>query len=107
MAIDKSHPKYKQLLLVSNPSKVIKNADKYLGKNNYELFVSDRNDKKYMIINNANGKKIHFGNIRYEDFTRHNDETRRNSYLSRATKIRGNWANNKFSPNLLAINLLW
>lgn len=107
MAIDKNHPKYKQLILVSNPTKVIKNANSYLGKNNYEIFVSDRNDKKYMIINNANGKKVHFGNINYQDFSKSNDETHRNSYLARAMKIKGNWQSNKYSPNNLAIHLLW
>ena len=53
------------------------------------------------------GKKVHFGNINYQDFTRHADETRRNSYISRATKIKGDWKNNKYSPNNLSIHLLW
>lgn len=106
MAIDKNHPKYKQLILVSNPSKVIKNANSYLGKNNYEIFISNNKDKKYLIIT-PDGKRVHFGNINYEDFTKHNSEVRRNSYLARAMKIKGNWQSNKYSPNNLAIHLLW
>ena len=43
----------------------------------------------------------------YEDFTKHKNEERRQDYLSRATKIKGNWKNNKYSPNNLAINILW
>ena len=62
MAIDKNHPKYKQLILVSNPTKVIKNANSYLGKNNYEIFISNNKDKKYLIIT-PEGQRVHFGNI--------------------------------------------
>jgi len=43
----------------------------------------------------------------YEDFTKHKDEERRQQYLSRATNIKGNWKKNKYSPNNLAINILW
>jgi len=106
MGIYRSHEKYQQLISVSNPSKVIKNANSYLGKNNYQLFISEHKDKKYVIVT-PEGKWVNFGNIKYEDFTKHNDQTRRNSYLSRATKIRGNWKYNKYSPNNLAIHLLW
>jgi hypothetical protein len=41
-----------------------------------------------MIIG-LNGKAVHFGQIGYEDYTKHNDLNRRNSYLARATKIKG------------------
>ena len=34
-------------------------------------------------------------------------EYRRNAYLKRATNIKGNWKDNKYSPNNLAINILW
>ena len=67
---------------------------------------STRKNKKYMIMNDDN-KYIHFGDSRYEDFTKHQDLERLKNYLSRATKIKGNWRNNKYSPNNLAINLLW
>ena len=56
---------------------------------------------------NDDNKYVHFGDLRYEDFTKHQDKERLNNYLSRATKIKGNWRNNKYSPNNLAINLLW
>ena len=42
-----------------------------------------------------------------EDYTKHQDLKRLNNYLSRATKIKGNWKKDKYSPNNLAINLLW
>ncbi len=67
---------------------------------------STRKNKKYMILND-NNKYVHFGDSRYEDFTKHQDLNRLNNYLSRATKIKGNWKKDKYSPNQLSINLLW
>jgi hypothetical protein len=43
----------------------------------------------------------------YEDYTIHQDDKRRDSYLSRATNIKGNWRDNKYSPNNLSIHILW
>ena len=67
---------------------------------------STRKNKKYMILND-NNKYVHFGDSRYQDFTKHQDLNRLKNYLSRATKIKGNWKKDKYSPNNLAINLLW
>lgn len=89
----------------SNPKKAQENASKYLGKD-AKLFTSNRKDKKYM-IKNKEGKWIHFGQMGYEDFTKHNDLERRKNYLKRATHIKGNWKDNKYSPNNLSINILW
>ena len=85
----------------------IKKVNK-LSKMIYEKTVepSTRKNKKYMIMNDKN-KLVHFGDLRYEDYTKHHDEDRLNRYLSRATKIKGNWRRDKYSPNNLAINLLW
>lgn len=89
----------------SNPLEVKKNAIKYLGEN-VPLYYSTRSSKKYMVIS-PEGKKVHFGAFGMEDYTKHQDEKRRRNYLSRATKIKGDWATNKYSPNNLAIHLLW
>ena len=67
---------------------------------------STRKNKKYMILND-NNKYVHFGDSRYMDYTKHNDPERLKNYLSRATNIKGNWKKDKYSPNNLAINLLW
>lgn len=81
-----------------------KNANNYFGKK-VALYKSTRVDKKYMI---HDGKKwIHFGQMGYEDFTKHNDKKRRESYLKRSANIPGNWASNPFSPNNLSRNILW
>jgi hypothetical protein len=45
--------------------------------------------------------------MRYEDFTKHKDENRRRNYLKRASNIKGNWKDNPYSKNNLAIHLLW
>ena len=68
--------------------------------------TSTRKNKKYMILNDDN-KYVHFGDNRYTDYTIHNDLERRKRYLNRATKIKGNWKKDKYSPNLLSQNLLW
>ena len=85
----------------------IKKVNK-LSKMIYEKTVqpSTRKNKKYMIMND-NNKLVHFGDLRYEDYTKHHDEDRLNRYISRATKIKGKWRRDKYSPNNLAINLLW
>jgi GTPase Era involved in 16S rRNA processing len=98
--------KLKELMKISNPAKVLKNAIKYFNNPNVKIYVSSKKDKKYMIIG-LNGKAVHFGQIGYEDYTKHNDLNRRNAYLARATKIKGNWENDPYSPNSLSIHLLW
>jgi len=89
----------------SNPTEVKRKAMKYLGKNAL-VYLSTRKDKKYM-VKSPDNKLVHFGQMGYEDFTKHKDKERRDAYLKRATKIKGNWKDNKYSPNNLAINLLW
>ena len=101
--------KFGALLNYSNPDKVNKNLKQYLKRfdiDDIELYVSNRKDKKYM-IQTPEGKWIHFGQMGYEDFTKHQNEERRKKYLTRATKIKGDWKKDPFSPNNLAIWLLW
>jgi Family of unknown function (DUF5754) len=104
--------KAKQYILmnpISHESKPLKNMTDYniVGKltGNAVLVESDKTDKKYMLWNGD--KKIHFGQMGYEDYTKHKDTKRRESYLLRATNIRGNWKSDPYSPNNLSIHLLW
>jgi hypothetical protein len=94
-----------ELQKYSNIEKAQKNAYKYLGKT-ATLYESTRKDKKYMIKNDED-KWVHFGQLGYEDYTKHNDNIRRQNYLKRASNIKGNWRNDKYSPNNLSINILW
>jgi hypothetical protein len=59
------------------------------------------------MVLNPDNKYIHFGDNRYEDFTQHKDVDRQKKYLNRSSKIKGNWKDNKYSPNNLSINILW
>lgn len=105
--IDKNHPRYQLVTSVSDPDVVIKNANKYLGKKNYELFISNSKGYKYTIVRNDLGKKIDFGGASYYDFTKTSDEKKKNAYLARSAKIKGNWASDRWSRNWLSRNLLW
>ena len=91
----------------SNYTIASKNAKIYLGEK-IKLLVSTRADKKYMVLDPTTNKYVHFGQMGYQDFTKQqNDEERRKRYLARATKIKGNWKDNKYSANNLAIHILW
>lgn len=89
----------------SNPEIVLRKAQKYLGKD-VRLFISTKDGKKYM-VEDPDGKMVHFGATGYEDYTKHGDEFRRNNYLARTANMKGNWRDNPYSPNNLARNLLW
>jgi len=92
----------------SNPKKAQENAISYLGPDAI-LYKSNDKSKKYMIYDPNKDTIVYFGALKpaYEDYLKHNDTKRRERYLKRATKIKGNWKNNPYSPNSLAINLLW
>jgi hypothetical protein len=91
---------------MSDYKKVYANWLKYRGDDDAEIYLSDRKDKKFCVVA-PDGKTVHFGQKGYDDFTKHQNQQRRENYLNRATNIRGNWRNNKYSANNLAINLLW
>lgn len=77
---------------------------KQLLGNDFKLVPSTRKDKKYATIDPNTGKKIHFGAMGYEDFTKHKDETRRTAFRTRNAK----WKDTKpYSPSHLSYHLLW
>ena len=85
----------------SNPSIVMKKA-KELNLNPIQL--SSRKDKKYMVLNPKTNKMVHFGQMGYEDYTKHHDEKRRELFRKRNHK----WATaEKYSPAWLSYYLLW
>lgn len=86
----------------SNPKLVKQKAKKLLGKD-VKVFYSTRKNKKYM-IQDPNGKWIHFGQLPFFDFTQHQDEERRNNFRRRNAK----WSMQpKWTAGWLALNLLW
>lgn len=90
----------------SNPIIAQKRSYNYLGKKHGILYKSTRKNKKYMVVDKT-GHEISFGQLLYEDYTKHRNTKRRSNYLRRSAKIKGNWKNNKFSANNLARNILW
>lgn len=88
----------------SNMSKVISNAKRILRGKSYQLELSTRKDKKYMIKFSNDDKWIHFGQMGYEDYTYHNNPIRRNRFLKRNIK----WSKQDYNtPGFLSYYLLW
>ena len=86
----------------SNPITVNAIAKSLLGPDT-KLYISTHKNKKYM-VQNPDGKWIHFGDINAEDFTYHNDKERRQRFLTRNAKWR---TADKWSPAWLSYHLLW
>ena len=64
---------------------------------------SENKDKKFTAIIN-NKKTIHFGDNRYQDFTKHKDTERKKAYLARHKKDN---TQNPLYAGFYATNLLW
>jgi hypothetical protein len=89
-----------KLLQFSNPTVVIAKGKK-LG---LIVLISNRKDKKYAIRHPKTNKLINFGQMGFEDFTKHKDEKRRQNFLSRNSK----WKDAKpYTPAFLSYALLW
>lgn len=98
-------PKSDLLYKYSNPLQAQRRAYLYLGKHAV-LYKSSNKNKKYCIYD-KNDKLIHFGQLGYEDYTKHLDRQRRKNYLNRSASIMGDWKKNKYSPNNLSREILW
>lgn len=96
----------KRINLYSNPRTAQAKAYKYLGKT-AKLYPARNSEKKYCIFDKNNNKWINFGQMGYEDFTKHKNKSRRKNYLTRTKFMRGDWKNNKYSANNLSRNILW
>ena len=87
---------------VSDPELVLKQLKKYYG-NDVDLYLSSSKNKKYMVFD-EDGKKIHFGSLLYQDYTKHKDKKRRENFRNRNTK----WKDaDKYTPAHLSYYLLW
>ena len=71
-------------------------------------------DKSKLAIQTPDGKVVDFGRSGYMDFllysltgTKEKADKQRRAYRARATKIKGDWKDDKYSPNNLAIHILW
>ena len=63
------------------------------------------------VVTLEDGKKIHFGSVKYENYLIHGDEKRREKYLARAKKIKNKFGKFTFenpeSANYWNVKLLW
>lgn len=105
MSLYERFPPDDDIWIYSDPSIAQQTAFKKYGPNAV-LYRSKAKNKKYFIIN-PNGKIVNFGQMGYEDFTKHRNSIRRNLYLLRTSNMRGNWKNDGYSPNNLSRNILW
>jgi hypothetical protein len=69
---------------VSNPELVLKQLKKYYG-DDVELYFSTSKNKKYMVFD-EDGKKLHFGDLRFSEYTKHQDKKRRENFRNRNKK---------------------
>jgi Family of unknown function (DUF5754) len=88
----------KMLSTFSDPKFVMRKA----ARRGMRVEPSIRPDKKYMLVNGT--KRVHFGAMGYEDWTKHRDSKRRAAFRTRNRK----WAFAPTnSPAFLAYHLLW
>jgi len=93
----------KEIKKYSDPKTVFKLAREIYG-DDVNIKVSNKKDKKYMILNPETNKWIHFGLMGYEDYTKHKDIMRRDNFLKRNKK----WENMEpYTPAFLSYHLLW
>jgi len=91
----------------SNPRLAQRQGFRCFGKKLGTIYRSTRKNKKYQIYDNINNRMVQFGQMGYEDFTKHRSLKRRRNYLTRSERIRGNWKQNRFSANNLSRKILW
>jgi hypothetical protein len=96
----------KRIRLYSNPRTAQRMAHKYLGKT-AKLYPARNPAKKYSIYDPKNRKWVNFGQMGYEDYTKHRNKTRRKNYLTRTKGMLGDWKRNKYSANNLSRHILW
>jgi hypothetical protein len=79
----------------------------------YNLLSFSTDDKHKLQIPNADGKIIRFGASGLKDYLLYSmtrdakADRHRSNYRKRAMKIKGNWAEDPYSPNSLALSVLW
>ena len=95
-----------RIYLYSTPRIAQRMAYNYLGKT-AKLYPAGKPEKKYKIFDPKNNTWVNFGQMGYEDFTKHHDKKRRKNYLTRTKFMKGDWKRNKYSANNLSRNILW
>jgi hypothetical protein len=102
------------------PAKYLKTAKLYAKMNGYDpKLLSFSLNPKYKLSYQHNDKSINFGSPTNKDYLIYQNledkkmiekgqaDKHRQRYLSRAMNIKGEWKDNKYSKNNLAIKVLW
>lgn len=93
--------KLQKLNKVSNPETVAQRAREH---GILSLKPSTKPDKKYMFTHPITREEVHFGDIEYEDWTKHLDPVRRRNFKRRNE----HWSKaEKFSPAWASYFLTW
>jgi hypothetical protein len=100
-------PKTDKIWKWSNPIQAQKRSVQVFGKKRGVIYRSTRKNKKYQIFDDLTKRTVSFGQMGYEDYTKHKSKKRRANYLRRSRKIKGFWKSNPFSPNNLSRKILW
>jgi hypothetical protein len=102
-------------------NKYLKKARQQAKQNGYnekDLFISDKKPYKLMIIDDE-GKKRYFGRVNYNDYIIYKylesinevdkgySDKMRDRYIKSHSKIKGNWKDDDFSPNMLSLLINW
>jgi hypothetical protein len=92
--------KMQQVKQVSNPQEVYAKGRQY----GLTVYLSPNKHKKYTIENPITHKLVHFGDLKYSDYTKHLDEKRRDDFRNRNKS----WANAEpYSASWASYYLLW
>lgn len=84
----------------SDPDIVKQKANEY----GLSVFYSPRKDKKFRILNPETNKYVDFGQMGFQDFTKHKDEERKKRFRIRNAR----WSKSpKYSASWLSYYLLW
>ena len=71
-----------------------------------EVVISPSKNKNKKFMAEVNGKKIHFGDNRYQDYTMHKDNKRKENYINRHSGE--DWSiSNIASPAFMSRYILW
>lgn len=102
-------------------NKYLKKARQQAKQNGYnekDLFISDKKPYKLMITDDE-GRKRYFGRTGYNDFIIYKylesinevekgySDKMRDRYIKSHSKIKGNWKDDDFSPNMLSLLINW
>lgn len=97
-----------------DPKLYLKKANRQAKLHGYpKVEFSDKPKYKLKILNPKTGKYIYFGSAINKDFIIYNTidkaiaKEKQRLYLARATRIKGGWRTNFYSPNWLSISILW